>query len=45
MDNFELKAEPKVKRKPVVWNILTILVLLGVCYLTYYFTAIFVNPN
>ena len=45
MDNFELKAEPKVKRKPVVWNILTILVLLGVCYLTYYFAAIYVNPN
>ena len=31
MDNFELKPEPKVKRKPVIWNILTVLVLLGAC--------------
>ena len=45
MDNFELKPEPKVKRKPVIWNILTILVLLLVICLAYYFTAIFINPN
>lgn len=45
MDNFELKPEPKVKRKPVIWNILTILVMLLVIYLAYYFTAIFINPN
>ena len=34
-----------MKRKPVIWNILTILVLLLVIYLAYYFTAIFINPN
>ncbi len=45
MDNFEMKAEPKIKRKPVIWNILTILVLLGACYLAYYFFTIFINPN
>jgi hypothetical protein len=45
MDNFELKAEPKVKRKPVIWNILTIVVLLGVCGLAYLFFTIFQNPK
>jgi hypothetical protein len=45
MDNYELKTEPKARRKPVIWNILTILVLLGTCYLAYYFLAIFINPN
>jgi hypothetical protein len=45
MDNFELKTEPKVKRKPVIWNILTILVLLVTCYLAYYFMTIFINPK
>jgi hypothetical protein len=45
MDNFELKPEPKVKRKSVIWDILAIVVLLGVCYLLYFFTAIFINPN
>jgi hypothetical protein len=45
MDNFELKTEPKVKRKSIIWNILTILVLLGTCYLAYYFITIFVNPS
>jgi hypothetical protein len=45
MDNFDLKTEPQVKRKPIIWNILTILILLLACYLTYYFTAIFIDPN
>lgn len=45
MDNFELKTEPKVKRKPLIWNILTILVLLGTCCLAYYFVAIFISPT
>ena len=30
MDNFELKPEKKVNRKPLVWNILTVIVLLGI---------------
>jgi hypothetical protein len=45
MDNFELKTEPKVKRKSMIWNILTILVLLGICGLLYYFITVFTNPN
>ena len=45
MDNFELKTEPKVKRKPVIWNILTILVLLLACYLAYFFLTIFQQPQ
>ena len=44
MDNFELKTEPKDKRKPVIWNILTIIVLLGACGLAYQFLRIYQNP-
>jgi hypothetical protein len=46
MDNFELKPErKKVNWKPLVWNFLTLLVLLSVCGLAYYFWTIFNNPN
>jgi hypothetical protein len=45
MDNFELKTEPKVKPKPVIWNILTVIVLLGACGLAYQFLAIYQNPG
>src|SRR3990172_549590 len=46
MDNFELKPErKKVSRNSLVWNILTFLVLLGICALAYYFYTIFINPN
>jgi len=45
MDNFELKPERKVNRKPLVWNLLTVGVLLGICCLAYYFLTIFNNPN
>ena len=45
MDNFELKTEPKVKRKPIIWNILTVIVLLGVCGLAYLFLTIYQNPG
>lgn len=45
MDNFELKPEPIVKRKPMIWNILTILVLVAACVLAYFFMQIFNNPN
>ena len=44
MDNFELKTEPKVNQKPIIWNILTVIVLLGICGLVYTFLAIFLNP-
>ena len=44
MDNFELKTEPKSQRKPVIWNILTVIVLLGACGLAYFFLTIYQNP-
>ena len=45
MDNFELKTEPKVKRKSIIWNILTVIVLLGICGLLYLFLTIYQNPG
>ncbi len=46
MDNFELKPERKKgSRNSLVWNFLTLVVLLGICALAYYFYAIFNNPN
>ncbi|MGB8215168.1 MAG: hypothetical protein WCE68_16585 [Anaerolineales bacterium] len=45
MDNFELKPEPKVERKPIIWNILTVIVLLGTCGLLGLFFNIFTNPT
>jgi hypothetical protein len=44
MDNYDLRPEPKVKKKPNTWNILTVLVLLGICGAVYYFYSLFVNP-
>jgi hypothetical protein len=45
MDNFELKTEPKPKQKPVIWNALTIIVLLGACGLAYLFFKIYQTPT
>ena len=45
MDNFALKPEKKFNWKSLIWNILTILTLLGACYLAYFFFTIFINPN
>jgi hypothetical protein len=46
MDNFELKTErKKINWKALVWNFLTLVVLLGSCYLANYFLTIFNNPN
>jgi hypothetical protein len=45
MDNFELKTEPKTQPKLVIWNILTIIVLLGICGLAYLFLTIYQNPS
>jgi len=45
MDNFELKTEPKVKRKPIIWNLLTVVVLLGICCLLYLFVTIYQHPS
>ncbi len=45
MDNFELKTEPKAKQKPIIWNILTVIVLLGACGLAYLFLKIYQTPT
>ncbi len=46
MDEFELKPEPKVKKRgSFIWNFLTILTLLGACGLAYYFYMIYSDPN
>jgi len=46
MDNFELKPErKKFNWKALVWNFLTLVVMLGICYLAYIFLTIFINPN
>ena len=45
MDNFELKPDQKVSRKPLVWNILTVLVLLGILGVGYFLLSIYTNPN
>ena len=44
MDSFKLEHKRKVNRKSLVWNFLTVLVLLGTCCLAYYFLSIFNNP-
>jgi hypothetical protein len=46
MDNFEVEPEKKKNnRKPLVWNFLTVVLLLSVCCLAYFFLTIFNNPN
>jgi len=45
MDNFELKTERKFNWKSLVWNFLTVVVLLGICLLAYLFLTIFNHPN
>jgi hypothetical protein len=44
MDNFELKPEPNLKRKPIIWNILTVIVLLVAIGLAFLFLTIYQNP-
>jgi hypothetical protein len=46
MDSFDLKPErSKVNRKSLLWNVLTVVVLMSVCCLGYYFVTVFQNPN
>jgi hypothetical protein len=45
MDSFELKPERKFYWKKLVWNFLTVVVLLGVCLLAYFILSIFNTPN
>jgi hypothetical protein len=45
MDNFELKSEQKkVNLRPLIWNFLTLMVLLSTCGLAYFFLTIFQDP-
>ena len=44
MDQFSLIPEKKANKKPLLWNILTALALLGVCCLTGYVIMVFLNP-
>jgi hypothetical protein len=38
MDNFELKPErKKVNLRSLIWNILTVIVLLGICTMANFF--------
>ena len=45
MDQFSMKPERKFNKKFLLWNILTVLALLGVCCLGYYFVNVFLNPQ
>jgi len=45
MDNFDLTPEKKKTPGPLVWNILTIVTLVGVLCLCGFFLSIFVNPH
>lgn len=46
MDKFALKPErKKVNRKSLLWNLLTLLVLLSTCCLVGYFGLLFASPN
>jgi hypothetical protein len=46
MDNFDLKPEPKkFNFISLVWNILTVGVLLGICCVAFFILIIFNNPN
>jgi hypothetical protein len=46
MDNFDLKPDPKkINWKTLVWNILTVLVVLGICFIAYFILNIYQNPH
>ncbi|MGZ6346796.1 MAG: hypothetical protein ACXWNC_04400 [Anaerolineales bacterium] len=46
MDNFDLKPEPKkFNLKSLIWNVLTVLAVLGVCVVSLFLLTIFINPD
>jgi hypothetical protein len=45
MASFDLAPDPKPKKSPLLWNILTVVVLLATCGLVYMFFNMFTNPN
>jgi hypothetical protein len=46
MDNFDLKPDPKkINWKSILWNILTVLVILGICFSAYFVFMIYQNPH
>jgi hypothetical protein len=46
MDNFDMKPEKKkTGRKGLIWNLLTVVMLLGTACIGYYYLTIFNNPH
>jgi hypothetical protein len=46
MDNFDLKPDPKkLNWKSLVWNLMTVLVILGICFIGYLMLNIYQNPH
>jgi hypothetical protein len=47
MDSFDLKPERKIKinAKSLIWNLLTVLILIGIACQGYMFLSIFMNPK
>ncbi|HTX90329.1 MAG TPA: hypothetical protein VMC09_03845 [Anaerolineales bacterium] len=45
MASFDLKPEPRPKSNSLIWNVLTVVVLLGICGLAYIFLNIYLNPT
>lgn len=45
MDHFDLRPERKRRSNSVFWNLLTLLVLIGIACLVIYFLILFVNPE
>jgi hypothetical protein len=46
MDNFDLKPDPKkFNFKSLFWNVLTVVVVVGICYVAYFLLTIFINPH
>jgi hypothetical protein len=46
MDNFDLKPDPKkFNFMSLIWNVLTVVVVLSICYVAYFLLTIFINPH
>ncbi len=45
MDTYDLRPQPKARRQSPLWNILTLLAMLGICGAAFYFGNLFLHPN
>jgi hypothetical protein len=46
MDNFDLKPDPKkFNLKSLIWNVLTVVAVLGVCFVAFFLLTIYINPH